>query len=555
MELVYAWIENFNNLKRIGFNFSSNFNVKFNKNKILLERNDSFTLDYGDIDNISVIVGKNGAGKTSIVDALAQQRNKKTSLGEGSFLLYHLKDNIFCIEGYYPWGIENLTNIPAESKEVYTFIVKLDQEKNEFVFQKYAQSANNKHQIAHLNIRDSFSSNYKHRDFSNNYYGFDYLRLNVRQAKNIDKYKFISRLKSRDTKKFTDFKNDIFLIIDTNFSYGIFEDLSITAPNNSSAKNKYILETLKKYVLSLYNTLENEIEEKLKKDLVDIKNSINSLDPIDKNKLFGILKEEFKLLNKAYNSYDTMPYYSAIKDYIELVEKELTAEYFINNKIKITIESDLDDKIINLLKLIDETKAGDENFLNGNIVVKFDPLSMGEKIYINLFSEISSGINILKNNRKLNLETIIIMLDEPDKSMHPEWSRKLISNLVDFVSIFDEFNFQFIITTHSPFIISDLDQNDVIRIEADDRGDCKVLKNSNNTFAQNIHTLFKDDFFMDSTFGEFAKQSVEKIIEDLKKEKVTGEDFERITEISELIGEPVLKSYLKKLINNKSEEM
>lgn len=554
MELIYAWIEDFNNLKKVGFNFSSKFNVTFKNNKILLGRDDSFTLDYGDIDNISVIVGKNGAGKTSIIDALALQRNDKRHLGEGSFLLYHLKDNVFCIEGYFPWKIENLTNIPAESKEVYTFIVEFDQEKNEFIFQKYSQSGDTKHQIAHLNIRDSFSPSYKYPNFSNDYHGFDYLRFNVKQAKNIDRYQFISRLKNRDTKKFTDFKNDISLIIDTNFSYGIFEDLSITVPNNLSANNKYILETLKKYVFSVYNHLENEIEEKLKKDLVDIKNSINSMDSINKNNLLNILKNEFTLLNRVYNnSYDTMPYYSAIKDYIELVEKELTAEYFIDNKIKITIESDSDDKIINLLKLIDKTQAGDENFLNGNIVVRFEPLSMGESIYINLFSEISSGINILKSHS--SIETIIIMLDEPDKSMHPEWSRRIISNLVNFVSIFNEFNFQFIITTHSPFIISDLAQNDVIRIEADDNGDCKVIKNGKNTFAQNIHTLFKDDFFMDSTFGEFAKQSVEKIIEDLKKDEVTGKDFERIKEIARLIGEPVLKSYLKKLIDKKSEEM
>ncbi len=427
MELIYAWIENYNNLKKVGLNFSSNFNVAYKNNKILLERDNSFNLDYGDIDNISVIVGKNGAGKTSIIDALAQQRNEKRNLGEGSFLLYHLEENTFCIEGYNPWKIENLTNFPEESKEVYTFIVGFHEEKNEFIFKEYAQFADHKHQIAHLNIREWFSPDYKNRDFSNDYYGFDYLRFNVRKAKEINKYKFISSLKNRDSKEFTNFKNDIFLIIDTNFSYGIFEDLSITVSNNLSSKNKYILETLKNYVLSLYNHLENEIEEKFKNDFIDIKDSINSLDSINKTDLFKILKNEFKLLNQAYNnSYDTMPYYSAIKDYIGLVEKELTADYFTENKIKITIESVLDDKIINLLKLVDKTSTGDENFLNGNIVVKFEPLSMGERIYINLFSEISSGINVIKSHR--SVETIIIMIDEPDKSMHPEWSRRIISN-------------------------------------------------------------------------------------------------------------------------------
>jgi len=82
-----------------------------------------------------------------------------------------------------------------------------------------------------------------------------------------------------------------------------------------------------------------------------------------------------------------------------------------------------------------------------------------------------------------------------------------------------------------------------------------VIKNRDNTFAQNIHKLFKDDFFMDSTFGEFAKETVEGVINDLKEDEVTDEDFERIKKISELIGEPVLKSYLRKLINKKFKEM
>jgi hypothetical protein len=74
----------------------------------------------------------------------------------------------------------------------------------------------------------------------------------------------------------------------------------------------------------------------------------------------------------------------------------------------------------------------------------------------------------------------------------------------------------FIITSHSPFVLSDLPKENVIFLEKDEKtGYCKnVTKETNiETFGANIHTLLSHGFFMkDGLMGEFAKEKINKIL-------------------------------------------
>ena len=73
MELLYIWIENFKNIKKQGFNFSSKywFEFDYKKNELICKKNENYLPKdfFGDnIKNITAIVGENGSGKTSLIE-------------------------------------------------------------------------------------------------------------------------------------------------------------------------------------------------------------------------------------------------------------------------------------------------------------------------------------------------------------------------------------------------------------------------------------------------------------------------------------------------------
>jgi len=100
MELIYLWIEEFRNIKKCGFRFSSKYDVEHDDGKFYITP----TLDkientiYPDyINNITVLVGKNGTGKSNILKLLGDYR---PPIEKQYFIaIYWIQDDIFCIEG------------------------------------------------------------------------------------------------------------------------------------------------------------------------------------------------------------------------------------------------------------------------------------------------------------------------------------------------------------------------------------------------------------------------------------------------------------------------
>ncbi len=66
--------------------------------------------------------------------------------------------------------------------------------------------------------------------------------------------------------------------------------------------------------------------------------------------------------------------------------------------------------------------------------------------------------------------------------MHPEWSRILLSEVMNFLNRLEEGyeRYQIIITSHSPFVISDLPKENVIALDKHlTTGKCVIKKNRN----------------------------------------------------------------------------
>jgi hypothetical protein len=214
------------------------------------------------------------------------------------------------------------------------------------------------------------------------------------------------------------------------------------------------------------------------------------------------------------------------------------------------------------------------NILESNIHTRIffeikysEPYSTGEFSLLALFSKINIAI---QSNKSDSLK--LIFIDEIDSYIHPQWQKDIIFNLVEFINEYDA-KTHIIITTHSPIVLSDIPKDNVIKLInsgniVNDYEQCIYNDGEiESSFGSNIHNLYKDSFFLDSTIGKFAYSRITNCIKFLTdyetylQDNISENDFEKkhipITSISEkrkeieyiisIIGEPIIKKKLENM--------
>jgi len=163
-------------------------------------------------------------------------------------------------------------------------------------------------------------------------------------------------------------------------------------------------------------------------------------------------------------------------------------------------------------------------------------LSTGEKAYLNLFSRLYHGS---KQKDSINKKNVIFLIDEPATGFHPNWQKEYLKNLIFIIDVLWRNKKQLIITTHSPFVLSDFQSQEVIKLSLDSNNEIM-----NNTFAANIHELLGDDFYLKGGFiGEMAKDKIHDAINQLNEKKEIT-DKNQLKRFIKIIGEPYLKKKL-----------
>lgn len=193
----------------------------------------------------------------------------------------------------------------------------------------------------------------------------------------------------------------------------------------------------------------------------------------------------------------------------------------------------------------------------------FGTLSSGEQQFIHTIQGIVYHINNIQsahtNDRRIKYRAINIILDEIELYFHPDFQRRFISRLLTTLyqlrlnkkSHIETINLLFL--THSPFILSDIPSNNVLRMEVKKvKGKAMPLEGKFETFAANIHDLLANSFFIEGTsMGAFAEQKVNFLIDKINNgNELTASDYKLV----ELIGDSFLKSSLKNLIERKKND-
>ena len=149
-------------------------------------------------------------------------------------------------------------------------------------------------------------------------------------------------------------------------------------------------------------------------------------------------------------------------------------------------------------------------------------------------------------------KNILLMLDEVDLYLHPEWQRKFLAILEErLTKAYPRHYIQLIITTHSPLVLSDIPSENVIYLEKDGN-ECSVVQRSNGreSFGANLFSLLKDSFFLKKSIGEFAHRKINAIISDLDDlthfpdNTALRETCQAHRQVIDIIGEPMLRGKL-----------
>ena len=202
-------------------------------------------------------------------------------------------------------------------------------------------------------------------------------------------------------------------------------------------------------------------------------------------------------------------------------------------------------------KLMDDLCYGLNKSFNNYNLLKETPdyhMSTGEGNLIEIFSQLYTYLSMHEESS----EDIILLVDELESGMHLEWSRRLIQILIDNLSeiLEDEGKgrkIQLIFTTHSPYMLSDIEPGNVIMIEKNQETGYSEGKVLQNTFAKNIQEIMKENL-IDNIYGDFALAKINSMISRLNGEE--GDEEELLKEIH-LISEPILRNKLLEMYDKK----
>ncbi|MBK0039308.1 MULTISPECIES: AAA family ATPase [unclassified Enterococcus] len=350
----------------------------------------------------------------------------------------------------------------------------------------------------------------------------------------VDKEKMIKKLSLNQNISF----------FNTLISYGLKIDDMFYILGNGKDENSYLkniwsylnicMGTNFEYSIYGFKSMNNEIdklktiEEKTKRKIEKINHSVgsNNLDDLTKREYEIILKQREIFKNeiiisrnlvdtKLDDEFEDMIDIISITDIMIYIWKYISSNQILNQieniketELKISFEAGID----NESTLIDFVIMNNNTL---NLTYSWDKISSGENCLLNFFSEI---YNVEKSVSKE--KNLVICMDEVDLGLHPEWQRKWVKHSpVIIEKMLNKDNdslinrkIQFILTTHSPIILSDFLPSSVILIK-----DNNIINKHFKTFGANIHDLMSNQFFLEgSLMGEFAKYKIDEIIKLLK---------------------------------------
>lgn len=560
MELIYLYIEDDGkNIKKCEFNFSPEYRFHYNENEKYLygEKLDNYIADFWNaqnVINISAIIGKNGSGKSNLLEYIVrfysspfglndQQRKNVIHIYKKNNKLYINRPDINgdfrlnkCEYIQYPlngFGGRITNRIiyysPHYEKDILHGMgkgLKAEDISNGGLLRKYGEERKYRESDK---FADSFS---------------DIERLTIEDTlKQVELFRFSK------AEYFIDSKIPRMLVI--SFPAGA-KKLNTDDRLYNSLYNPKSLHELT-FIEHIKNRLLHYIfQSKTELDKIETSKSLSFEQLITLTSANFFYSELLNLDKKGQIIFQNYPENIGLRKDYPLnfsVEKEKLSFDFMIGLYQYYFKGEV---FATPLSLDVHPR------FSSDIIFHWPGVSAGELEYFSLLSRIyccledvildhKAGQKIQKRPDKI--KNIMLLLDEPENSFHPEWQRLFLNNFIVFLkTALPFYDFQVILASHSPIFISDLPKDNIIFLDKDQSGNCKVIDSisQDNTFGANIHSLYRNSFFLNGLpIGEFAKDKINNLFKELNDGIVRASTLKEIR----MIGEPLLKDQLMKLYN------
>ena len=541
MELLYVWIEDYNNIHHQGFNFSPKHRFHFAPAKDEDGKVTGGTLTHEEINpnypdnffgehisNITAIVGKNGSGKSSLIEFLLSfdESNRSYIISYYKFIII-TKDQesvkYKCYSSLLGKQLKHSKHIIFESKSQFQFKGVI----------YYSSSVNQNRMIATDATTVDISSN-----------NLIDLYINSDKSKSIDEDS-LSAFRYNEIRKQVDF------MLDSRFrSCNINSLLGFKPPKEITL------------------TISFNFKQPITRTNISDSNNYDYYYPILPNKKNNNLLEQiiyYSLYSHLGTKEESLPKYSQVKNQIdyEINEKgcsPIEICRILNNGLvrgtfyctKTTTDEVSYNYGLSIIYSIESNPTEFEKLLSEknhwlkiiSPIIEWRNLSDGEAAFFSLISRIR---DVLEKWKAFPIHYII--LDEPDARLHPEWHQNLITRFKHFLELLRYDNIALILTTHSPILVSDLPRENIIFLDKDAEGKSvvKAPQDMERTFGANIHSLYRSSFFMNGVMGKFAEEKIQEVLDCLNgTDQVDEVKKKKVRFIIDQIGEPLIREMLLK---------
>lgn len=573
MTLLYIWVSDFRCLKNAEMNFTGikQFHYDNKSFHLTIENTSSFSIyktnDNFCVDNVSVIVGSNGSGKTSILDFLYQSY---FCYGDTSdyIIIYEKDEKLYC---YSNIANKIKTEIKFEDNrytDLFNIIYYSPFYMKDHKLETFAGGID-------VLFKSMSTSSLIEEDITN--YQNPRLDIDYSKTYKLDK---ITAHEILDNERLISFLSKLNDIDQNQFQIGITLPEKILCSPDYNQYFKFKAECKNEQLIKVLDDIKSKICKTTDKEIFIVNFLFLMLCNFATTHLLServgieqdIIEELLLNINTGYSKESVTVY-----DTLYNIFKELAFPSKTTGKLEGTIDNS---KARIRLQLISFLQALDNHFFSSQYLVfdlkkdyeniqvfydlykriegttgfcsfdKYPHISAGEESELLLYARIMDGIKQFKED-SIN-KNVLLFLDETEITLHPKLQQHLIKNLIYFLNFFYKekgYKFHIIFATHSPIILSDVPVDNVVFLKkTEDTKYSEVIENHKQTFASNIYQLFNDSFFLETMpIGDYARELINSAINDINEcyDDPSKEVSEQTELIVNMIGDSVFKNILK----------